>query len=510
MDIKNAYLWMMKHVHPGLLSKLTEYAEKLPPVARMIEEEYAGIAREMESMVRPYRDRFPVMKELPGVGRDRGDILDEMREMRKLEEPRWKEGYASGAVYNGDEAHIEFLNEAYAINSQSNPLHSDLWPSAARYEAEIVSMTAGMLGAGEAGATEKGSRVCGVVSSGGTESIMLAVKAYRDRARAKRNICRPEMVLPTTAHAAFDKAAECFGVKAVHVPVGDDFRADVEATAKAVNRETILVVGSAPQFPHGVIDPIRELSELAMERKVGFHTDACLGGFLLPWARKLGYEVPAFDFSLPGVTSISVDTHKYGYAAKGTSVVLYRGEELRHFQYFKTMKWPGGLYFTPTFAGSRPGALAAACWASMVSMGEKGYLESAAGILETAGEIKRGLAGIPELEVLGDPLWVIAFTSKEVDIYDVMEHMTEKGWSLNGLQDPPAIHICITLRHTAPGVAGRFIEDLKSAVALACEPPGEGSTRTAIYGLGSTFPDKRLVGRGLDMYMDMIYSVGED
>jgi len=367
-----------------------------------------------------------------------------------------------------------------------------------------------MLGADRVAGKDKASRVCGVVTSGGTDSIMLAVKAYRDRARARKKIFRPEIVIPSTAHAAFDKAAECFGVRAVHVPVRDDFRADVAAMAKAMNRDTILVVGSAPQFPHGVIDPIEELSSIALEKKVGFHTDACLGGFLLPWAEKLGYPVPPFDFRLPGVTSISVDTHKYGYAAKGTSVVLYRGEELRHFQYFKTMKWPGGLYFTPTFAGSRPGALGAACWAALVSIGENGYLESAERILETAHEIKRGISGIPELEILGDPLWVIAFASKKVDIYDVMEHMTEKGWSLNGLQDPPAIHICVTLRHTGPGVAGRFIEDLKGSVALAGKAQEEGSSKTAIYGLGSTFPDKRLVGRGLDMYMDTLYSVGEE
>ena len=329
-----------------------------------------------------------------------------MQTLHEREEARWKEGFVSGAVYHGDQEHIEFLNRAYAINSQANPLHSDLWPSNTKYEAEVVAMTADMLGARQAAA--HGDEVCGVVSSGGTESILLAMKTYRDQARAQRRIRRPNMVLPTTAHAAFEKACQYFGIRLRHVPVGHDCRADVARTRRAIDRNTIVVVGSAPSFPHGAVDPIEQLSELARARGIGFHTDACLGGFVLPWAAKLGYPVPAFDFRLPGVTSISADTHKYGYAAKGTSVVLYRSAALRHFQFYKTTDWPGGLYFSPTFAGSRPGALSAACWAALLSMGEQGYLNATRRILETAAEIRRGVEAIPELQVLGDPLWVIA------------------------------------------------------------------------------------------------------
>jgi sphinganine-1-phosphate aldolase len=327
-------------------------------------------------------------------------------------------------------------------------------------------MTAAMLGAEHAG-----EEIVGTVSSGGTESIFLAVKAYRDRA----GIAEPEMVLPTTAHAAFHKAAHLLGVRAVKVPVGDDGRADVAATEAALGERTILLVGSAPGFPHGLIDPIEELSELALARGVGFHTDACLGGFLLPWAERLGRPVPPFDFRLPGVTSMSADTHKFGYAPKGTSVVLYRGAELRHHQYFTVADWPGGLYCSPTLAGSRPGALIAACWAALVSMGESGYLEAAHRILTTADAIKRGVAAIPELSVIGDPLFCIAFRSEAVDVYRVMDSMSARGWSLNGLQRPPAVHICVTLRQTQPGVAERFEADLRAAVAEARGPsPSDG------------------------------------
>ncbi len=452
--------------------------------------------------IKQYRQQFETYAAIPKQGRDRESILAEMRQMKAMEEARWGEGFASGAVYNGDESHIEFLNQVYAINSQTNPLHQDLWPSATKFESEIVAMTANMLGGATTGGPDE---VCGTVSSGGTESILLAMKAYRDWARETKGITQPEMVRPTTAHAAFDKAADYFGIKNVRVPIGDDFRADVKAMKAAITENTVVVVGSAPQFPHGLIDPIEELSEIARERGIGFHTDGCLGGFLLPWAEKLGYKVPPFDFRLPGVTSISADTHKYGYAAKGTSVVLYRGQDLRHFQYFTTTDWPGGFYCSPTLAGSRPGALSAACWASMVATGEGGYLEAARGILETAAAIKRGVAEIPGLQVIGDPLFVIAFTAPELDVYRVMDAMTERGWSLNGLYKPACVHLCTTLRHTRPGVADRFLKDLRASVEYVKDNPEDRGKSAPLYGMANTIPDRGVVDDAMKRYMDGWY-----
>ena len=256
------------------------------------------------------------------------------------------------------------------------------------------------------------------------------------------------------------------------MPLGPDWRADVSAVEAAINDNTVAVVGSAPGFPHGVIDPIEEMSELAREAGVGFHTDCCLGGFVLPWAEQLGYPVPPFDFRLPGVTSLSADTHKFGYAAKGTSVVLYRTPELRLHQYYRTATWMGGLYYSPTFAGSRPGALSAECWAAMVAFGEQGYLDATGAILRAAATIRRGIESIPELTVLGDPLWVIAFASDTLDVYGITDQMGQRGWSLNGLQRPAAAHICVTLRHTQPGVAERFVADLESSVEALRGAPG--------------------------------------
>jgi glutamate/tyrosine decarboxylase-like PLP-dependent enzyme len=316
------------------------------------------------------------------------------------------------------------------------------------------------------------------------------------------------MIVPRTAHAAFDKASQYFNIKMKRMPIDKDFKADVAKTRDAITDNTIVIVGSAPQFPHGVIDPIERLSELARENDIGFHTDACLGGFVLPWAEKLGYAVPLFDFRLPGVTSISVDTHKYGYAAKGSSVILYRNPELRRYQFYTTTDWSGGLYLSPTFAGSRPGALSATAWAAMLAIGEQGYKKIVQKILETGTKIKKGIEEIAELYVLGDPLWDIAFGSETVDIYRIMDFMGVKKWSLNGLQMPPAVHICLTHRHTQAGLAEKFLEDLKSAVAwVKANPDKETEGVGRLYGMSANIPIKGVVDAFLKRYLDLLYKV---
>ena len=472
-------------------------AQRIPAVRRMVDAEYTKMLGDVGKGLRPYRETLVTHKVLPLAGRDRTSVLEDMRMMAAKEKPQWSEGQVSGAVYQGDDAHGEFLAEVYSLHQHTNPLHADIWPSMGKYEAEIIAMTSHMLHGGE--------DVVGAVSSGGTESILLAMKAYRDRAKAERGITSPEMVVPSTAHAAFDKAAEYFNIKMVHVPVKADCRADVDEMRHAMSRNTVVVVGSAPAFPHGVVDPIEELSEMARSRGVGFHSDACLGGFVLPFAERLGASVTAFDFRLPGVTSMSADTHKYGYASKGTSVVLYRGAELRRYQYFVTTEWPGGLYFSPTFAGSRPGALVAAAWASLVTMGEKGYLEATRQILDAAGRIKKEIESIPQLRILGDPLWVIAFASEGVDVWQVMDYMHQRGWVLNGLHKPACVHIAVTPRHAQEGVTERFGKDLRWAVDQALKNPENRTGMAPTYGLASSLPVRGAVRDLLTRYIDLLY-----
>ena len=469
-------------------------------------EEDLGMLAPLDAAMHPYRHELETFAELPAQGRSREEVLDLLTGLAQREAGRWQQGYASGSVYHGDAGHTEFVSRCYALHSQVNQLHTDLWPSAAKFEAEIVSMTAHMLGAGKTTApfgTPEG--VCGSVTSGGSESILLAMKTYRDYARALRGITRPELVVPVSAHAAFLKAAEYFCIDLKLVPIDETYRADLNAVQEAISPNTIALVASAVNFPYGTVDPIAEMGALAQEHGVGLHVDGCLGGFFLPWAERLGRPVPLFDFRVPGVTSMSCDTHKYAYAPKGNSVVLYRGRELRQHQYFTTSDWPGGLYHSPTFSGSRPGGLSAACWAAMGTIGEQGYLEATRQILAAADTMKDAVRWIPELFLMGETFGVFAFGAHELDVYQVLDQLSTRKWSLSGLQRPAGIHVSPTLRMAQPGVAERFAEDLRASVAAAKEQPYVEGGFAPIYGMAATVPDRTIVHDMLRKLMDVYY-----
>ncbi|XP_059656632.1 sphingosine-1-phosphate lyase isoform X3 [Cornus florida] len=397
------------------------------------------------------------------------------------------------------EGHFSLINEACSMFAHTNPLHLDVFQSVVRFETEVVAMTAALLGSKE---KASGGQVCGNMTSGGTESILLAVKSSRDYMKAKKRITRPEMIIPESAHSAYDKAAQYFNIKLWRVPVNKEFQADVRAIKRFINRNTILIVGSAPGFPHGIIDPIEELGELAFGFGICFHVDLCLGGFVLPFARKLGYPIPPFDFSVEGVTSISVDVHKYGLAPKGTSVVLYRNHDIRKHQFVAVTEWSGGLYVSPTIAGSRPGGLIAGAWAAMMSLGLEGYLEKTREIMEASKRLQKGIKEIAELFIIGRPdMTIVAFGSNVIDIFEVNDIMSSKGWHLNALQRPNSIHICITLQHVL--VVEDFLEDLRNSVQTVKENPGPIKGGLApIYGAAGKMPDRDMVQDLLIDFMD--------
>jgi len=328
-------------------------------------------------------------------------------------------------------------------------------------------------------------------------------------------------ILPETAHTAFRKAATYFRIRVHLVPCpAPSYKASIPHITRLVNNNTVLLVGSAPNFPHGIIDDIPALSRIALRRKIPLHVDCCLGSFLVPFLARAGYETAPFDFSVPGVTSISCDTHKYGFAPKGNSTVLYRTEALRRYQYYVCADWSGGVYASPNMAGSRPGALIAGCWASIVRTGEDGYIASCHSIV---GAAKRIVAGIEntaalknDLQVIGKPLVsVVAFTSRTLDVYDIADGMSARGWHLNALQNPPAIHVAVTLPIVA--AVEDLLRDLEAVVSEEREKEvvrvmeGKGAKgakkgdAAALYGVAGSLPDKSIVVELANGFLDCLY-----
>jgi sphinganine-1-phosphate aldolase len=458
---------------------------------------------------KPYGGRFESYRRLPKTGRDREDIFQELSAMAGEENARWRGGNVSGTFYHAGADHLAFLSRVFSLFAHVNVLQSDLCPSMSKFESEIVAMTAGMLHGDAVKEVNPEDEVCGTVTFGGSESIMMAMKVYRDRARAEKGITAPEIITPQTAHPAFDKAGEYFGIKMNHVPVAaPDHRVNPAAVEALINPNTVALVGSAGNYPYGLVDPIEGLSAIALRHGLGLHVDGCLGGFILPWVEKLGYKVPLFDFRLPGLTSISADTHKYGFGLKGNSVVLYRNRKLRRYQYFSVPDWPGGIYASPSMTGSRSGGLSASTWAAMVYLGEEGYLRIARAIMDIADRIREGVRSIPELKLIGESTFLVSFRSDEVDIFHVNDYMAGRGWRFNCLQLPPAIHFCVTVPQTlVPGVADRLVADLRQAVPYARSAAGKPAMSSAIYGLAGTAVGNAAVKELLYGFFDHLFEV---
>jgi sphinganine-1-phosphate aldolase len=426
-----------------------------------------------------YAGRFAVNQALPERGRPREDVLAELAAIAAGEDAFWETGKCSGTMYCGDHEHYRFMTEAFGRFAHVNPLQRDMCPSMTKFEGEIIAMTLDVLNAGAA--TDGGP--VGTVTTGGTGSILHAVLAYRELARRERGVTAPNLIKPETAHPAFDKACHLFGVDLRTAPVDPvTTLVDVDWVADHIDDATIALVGSACNYGYGTIDPIEQLSELALQRGVGLHVDGCLGGLILPFGQKLGYDIPVYDFRLPGVTSISADTHKYGYAFKGSSVVAFRHKALRDAQYFYLTDWSGGKYCSPGIEGSRSGGLLAATWAAMVSLGWEGYLRYARQIFEASFAMQEAVRSHPELRILGRPTFLFSFSSDEFDVYHVNDFMRSRGWRFNGQQYPNALHMAVTRPQTERGVVETFADDLAEAVTYARRLGGEPAKSSAIYG----------------------------
>lgn len=428
---------------------------------------------------------------IPEHGSDASSVLCALDGLRE-NDARWREGRTFSLVYYGGDELLSLLHDAFFRFFSENALNPMAFPSLRRMETEVVSMVGNLLG---------GPEVVGSMTTGGTESILMAVKTARDFAAQTRGITAPEMLLPDSVHPAFHKAAHYFGVRAVVIPVGPDFRADVAAMRAAITPNTILLVGSAPSYPQGVVDPISEIAGLAAEHGLLCHVDACLGGMLLPFLVKLGHPLPAFDFSVPGVTSMSCDLHKYGYTAKGASTVLYRTRALRRHQFVVYTDWSGGLYGSPSMCGTRAGGPIGAAWAVLQYLGEAGYLRMARDTLDTAQALVRGVDAIPGLRVVGRPdMTVFSFTADDADIFKIGEEMDARGWHLDRQQRPSSLHMMLTAAHT--GRAPQILADLAAATVAARAAGPATSGAAAMYGMMGALPDRTMVREFVLDFMD--------
>jgi sphinganine-1-phosphate aldolase len=427
----------------------------------------------------PYADRFPVHRHLPDTETPRAELLDQLRAMATEEDAGWESGTCSGTMYCGDHDHYRFLTEVFGLFAHVNVLQRDMCPSATKFEAEIIAMTLDLL---HADAVSDGEPA-GLVTTGGTGSIAHALLSYRDHAAQTKGVSRPNVVKPETAHPAFDKACHLFGIELRRAPVDPKSTlVDVDWVADHIDENTVAIIGSACNYGYGTIDPIGDLSDVALARDVGLHVDGCLGGFILPFGQDLGYDIPVFDYRHPGVTSMSADTHKYGYALKGTSVLTFRDKSLRNAQYFFQTDWSGGKYCSPGMEGSRSGGLLAATWASMVHLGRDGYRRYARAIFETAAAMREAVTSHPELRILGEPTFLFSFTAEGFDVYHVNDFMRGRGWRFNGQQYPNALHMAVTRPQTQPGVVERFAADLTDALAYGRDHADETPRSGAIYG----------------------------
>lgn len=428
------------------------------------------------------------------------EVIDRLQHYKELD-PDWKNGRTWGLVYYANEDHSQLLKEAYTLFMSENGLNPMAFKSLKKMESEIIRMTVNL--------HHGDDQVVGVMTSGGTESIMMAIKTYRDRARELNpRIKHPEIIVPESVHVAFDKAGKYFDVKVIHAPVDKEFRVDIGAVKKLISRNTILLVGSAPQYPQGVIDPIEELSTLALKYDLPLHVDACVGGFLLPWIEKLGHPLPLWDYRVKGVTSISADLHKYGYAAKGASTITYKNMDYLKHQFFVFENWPGGIFASPSMPGTRPGGAIAAAWASLISLGEEGYEAYTKEALDNAQKMMKGINHIPGLKVLGAPhSTIFAYESVDlkVNIFALADQMEKRGWSINRQQRPESLHAMVTMAHTK--TVELYLKDLSECVEFVrTHPEVNTSGNAAMYGMMAKIPFRGMIKKSVHTMMQQMYS----
>ncbi|CAL4177491.1 unnamed protein product, partial [Meganyctiphanes norvegica] len=443
---------------------------------------------------------------LPAKSMSKEDVLKTTADLLGITDFNWQNGSISGGVFSGNDPHYNsLLTQIYGMTAWTNPLHADVFPGTRKMEAEIVRMTIGMFHGDE--------HCAGSIQTGGSESILMVMKAMRDWGINQKGISRPEVIGCVSAHAAFDKAAHFLGLRFKKVPYDTNtWGLDIKAMRRAITKSTVLLIGSAPDFPHGIIDDFEAIGALGERYGIPVHVDCCMGGFLLPFMEAAGYKLPPFDFRVKGVTSISADPHKYGNVPKGSSVVMYRNKEYIHHQYFVTPNWPGGIYASPNIPGSRAGGLISQCWAAMLSHGFQGYTNITKSILKQARKLKEKWSEIPGLFVYGDPLAsIVCVGSNEINIMTVADILTKNGWHLGVMQYPPGMHLCLTSLHVIDNnLVDNLARDTRKAVEEVRNNPNISSGGIGkIYGAASQIPDRSMVALAGKMFLESYYDTNQ-
>lgn len=439
------------------------------------------------------------LRGIPAAGRSPDLILRQIRKM-KTADVAWKAGRAWSLVYFADEEHDRLLQAANNELFSTNYLNPLAFKSLHKMEQEVVRMTASMLHGDD--------QAVGVMTSGGTESILLAMFAYRERARKLApQLTAPEIVAPATIHPAFDKAALLFGLQVRKAPVDEHQAAVPEAMEALITENTILLAASAPSYPSGVLDPIEAIAEIATQHQLPLHVDACIGGFMLPWVEQLGYDIPPWDFRVDGVCSVSADVHKFGFGAKGASVLTYRGMDYLRHQFVVTTDYPGGIYISPTLLGTRAGGPIAAAWAGMLHLGEEGYLALAKKLMAGAEKLRKGLTAIPGIRLVGTPCMnLVSYTTEAggPDIFVIADQLEDRNWMAERQQFPDCIHL--TVLPTNVPVIDQYLTDLQAAYTYAAKHPGATAKgNAALYGLMARVPFRGMVEKSVIKLMEKLY-----
>ncbi len=399
-------------------------------------------------------------------GRSASDVLQELHSLQNRDVD-WRNGRVFSLAYFAGDDVLELAEKAYALYGATNGLSTQAFPSLRRIQSDVVKTVTSWLHGDD--------RAAGFMTSGGTESILLAVEGARQRGRQERNVTSPNVVLPTSAHAAFEKACSYFGVESRRIPVGDDWRAMPSEMEQAIDANTVLLVASAPQYPQGVIDPVRAIAALGLDNGINVHVDACMGGVTLPFLELSGEEIPPWDFRVPGVTSISVDLHKYGYTAKGASVLVHRSDHLRRYHTFVTDNWLGGLYGSSGILGTKSGGPMAAAWAVMSYLGSEGYQRLALDARSTALRLAQAIADMPELELRARPdSTLVSFGARDgVDVFAIADALAERGWYVDRQSPPDSVHCTIHAGHVSTIEA--FISDVRACTSDVAASSRRGS-----------------------------------